>query len=100
MHIYIQALDYQLWKVIINGSHTPTINVDGIHCSKPKVDWDVHDMKQIELNTKAMNLLYYLLDINEFNVTFFLYFSQTNIGSTENNLWKRKSKRKIKLPKR
>ena len=67
MHIYIQALDYQLQRVTIKGSYTPTIKVDGKDVLKPEEDWDELDMKFIELNAKAINILYYTLDANEFN---------------------------------
>ena len=61
MHIYIQELDYQLWRVIIKGPHTPTIKVDDSEIFKPEEDWDEHDMRMIELNAKVMNILYYVL---------------------------------------
>ena len=48
MCMYIQVLDYQLWRVIINGSHTPAIKVNSIDVPKSEADWDVHDMKLIE----------------------------------------------------
>ena len=35
--------------------------------SKPEKDWDEHNNKQAQLNAKAMNVLYYALDANEFN---------------------------------
>ena len=41
--------------------------VNGIATPKPEDDWDEQDIKKIELNAKAMNLLYCALDPNEFN---------------------------------
>ncbi|WP_374695496.1 hypothetical protein ACEW7V_00205 [Areca yellow leaf disease phytoplasma] len=70
MKIYIQAIDFQLWKVILKGPHIPIIKVDGMDIPKPEEDWDDHDMKMGELNAKAMNLLYCALDANEFNQIF------------------------------
>ena len=70
MDIFIQALDYDKWNVIINEPHTLTIIVDGISSPKLKKDWDDLDKKLAQLNAKAMNILYYALDANEFNQTF------------------------------
>ena len=67
MKIYIQAIDYYLWKVIFKGPQIPTIRVDGINIPKPKEHWDDNDMKMEELNAKAMNVLYCALDSTEFN---------------------------------
>ena len=67
MHIYIQSISYYLWKVIIKGPHIPSIMVDSIPIPKLEDDWDENDMRQIELNTKVMNLLYCALDPNKFN---------------------------------
>ena len=33
---------------------------------KPEVDWDEHDKKIAQLNAKAVNVLYCVLDVNEF----------------------------------
>ena len=67
MKIYIQAVDFQLWKIIWKGAHTPTKNVDGVDIPKPEEEWEDQEMKMGELNAKAMNLLYCALDANEFN---------------------------------
>ena len=62
MRIFIQALDYDLWSVIINGSHTPTVVINGIPTPKLEKDWDDSDKKLVQLNSKAMNILYCALD--------------------------------------
>ena len=67
MQIYIQAVDYQFWRVIIKYPHTSTIKVDGKDVPKSEEDWDELDMKLIELNAKIMNILYCVLDANKFN---------------------------------
>ena len=63
----IQALDYDLWSVIINGPHTPTVVINGIPTPKLEKDWDDSDKKLVQLNAKAMNVLYCAPDANEFN---------------------------------
>ena len=70
MRIFIQALDYDLWSVIINGPHTPTFIINGIPTPKLEKDWDDSDKKLVQLNAKAMNVLYCALDANEFNRIF------------------------------
>ena len=67
MKIFIQALDYDLWSIIVNGPHTPTTRQNGMEILKPKMEWDEHDRKLAQLNAKAMNVLYCSLDANEFN---------------------------------
>ena len=70
MYIFIQVLDCGLWSIIISGSHTPTITIDGNIVSKIEKDWDDNDKKMAQLNIKAMNVLYCSLDANEFNQIF------------------------------
>ena len=70
MKIYVQAVDYHLWKVILKGPQIPLIKVDGIDIPKPEEDWDDNDMKLGELNAKAMNVLYCALDSTKFNRIF------------------------------
>ena len=67
MRIYVQSIDYNIWRTIIKGPYLPTIMVNSIASLKPEEDWDEQDIKNIELNAKAMNLLYCALDPNEFN---------------------------------
>ena len=65
--IFIQASDYNMWSVIINGPHIPTHTINNSIILKPEIDWDDHDRRMAQLNTKAINVLYYALDVNEFN---------------------------------
>ena len=67
MKIFIQASDYNLWNVIINGPHIPTYIINNTVILKPKNDWDDQDRRMAQLNAKAINVLYYALDVNEFN---------------------------------
>lgn len=41
--------------------------IDGALSVKPKRDWDDYYKKLVQLNAKAMNILYYTLDANMFN---------------------------------
>ena len=67
MYIFIQAFDYDRWSIIINRLSTPTIIVNGNVTPKFEKDCDDNDKKIAQLNAKAINILYCLLDANKFN---------------------------------
>ena len=67
MRIFIQALDYNMWSMIVNNPHIPTHTVENIIILKSKKDWDDNDKRMAQLNTKAINVLYYGIGVNEFN---------------------------------
>ena len=67
MKIFIQALDYDMWSVIVNGPHTLTKLIDGMSIPQSKGEWNDFDKKMAQLNAKVMNILYCALDANEFN---------------------------------
>ena len=62
MKIYIQVINYHLWRVILKGPQIFLIRVNGIGIPKPKEDWDDNDMRMRKFNAKAMNVLYCALD--------------------------------------
>ena len=67
MSIFVQATDYEIWSIITTGPHCPTKIIDGISTLKPEREWNEQDWKLAQLNAKAMNVLYCVLDINKFN---------------------------------
>ena len=67
MKIFIQALDYNMWSIIVNRPHLPTKLIDRKDIPKPKNEQDEVDKKMAQLNAKVMNILYCALDANEFN---------------------------------
>ena len=67
MKIFIQALDYDMWSIIVNRPHTTTKIIDGVESIKPEKEWDEVDKKMAQLNAKAIDVLYCALDANEFN---------------------------------
>ena len=79
--IYIQAVDYHLWKVILKGPQISSIKIDSIDILKPKEDWNDNDMRMRKVNAKAMNVLYYALDSTEFN--------RISTYSTAKKIWNR-----------
>jgi hypothetical protein len=72
MMIYVQSIDYNIWKIIEYGPYVPTktIKIDGRpdqSIPKPREEYDDEDRRKLSLNAKAKNLLYCALDRNEFN---------------------------------
>ena len=40
MRIYVQSIDYDLWRIIVNGPKTLTIKIEERDVPKPEFDWD------------------------------------------------------------
>ena len=56
MRIYLQALDYELWEIVCDGSFIPRKNA-----------LSELDRKNMSLNSKAMNVLFCALDKKDFH---------------------------------
>ena len=67
MRIYIQSIDYKLWRITLNDPRLPTKRVERVDVPKPEAEWDEKDVRMLQSNAKAMNILYCALDPNEFN---------------------------------
>ena len=67
MRIFIQASEFKLWTIMVNGPHTPSKLVNNVSIPKPECEWDECDERMAQLNAKAMNLLYCALSASEFN---------------------------------
>ena len=58
MKIFIQAFDYDMWSIIVNGPHTPTKIIDDIKSIKFEREWDEIDKKMTQLNAcRLRNLI-------------------------------------------
>ncbi|XP_015945316.1 uncharacterized protein LOC107470428 [Arachis duranensis] len=67
MKIFIQFVDYRLWKIILEGPQFPTITgADGMVTLKGEVDWNDDDRKKVELNAKVINLLNCAVSFEEY----------------------------------
>ncbi|XP_057756242.1 uncharacterized protein LOC130975462 [Arachis stenosperma] len=56
--IFVQAVDYRLWKIILEGlQFLTTTSAEGVVSLKPEANWTEEDRKKMELNAKAVNLL-------------------------------------------
>ncbi|KAH9765776.1 hypothetical protein KPL70_001961 [Citrus sinensis] len=68
MRIYLQALDYEIWKIVNDGPFMPlTKNEVGEDIPKPSRDWNEFEKRKASLNSKAMNALFCALDKKEFH---------------------------------
>jgi hypothetical protein len=67
MIMYIKGQDYHVWRIIANGPHIPTKTVEGATLAKLESEWNEADVRLIELNCKAMSILYCALDPIEYN---------------------------------
>ena len=54
-------------SIIVNRLYTPIKLIDSAKSTKFEKEWDKTNKKLTQLNTKAMNILYCTLDVNEFN---------------------------------
>ena len=63
MRIYVQSVDYELWRIIVKGLKTPTKKVEEINVPKPESEWNEDDLKMLQSNAKAMNILYCALEV-------------------------------------
>ena len=85
--IYIQAIDYHLWKVILKGPQISSIKIDGIDIPKPEEDWDDNDMRMGKLNAKEINVLYCTLNSIEFNRIFTYSTAKKNLEQIRSYTW-------------
>ncbi|XP_016191848.1 protein CROWDED NUCLEI 4-like [Arachis ipaensis] len=67
MRIFVQSIDYNIWKIILNGPDVPTKqNADGEVAAKEDSEWIEEEKKKVELNAKAINLMHYAINFEEF----------------------------------
>ncbi|BAT80174.1 hypothetical protein VIGAN_02315700 [Vigna angularis var. angularis] len=86
MIVYIKSIDYKLWLVIKNGPTIPTKLVDNEEVQKSEDEYDEEDMKNLELEAKAKNILYCAL-----SPEFFEIFSDTFKVNQANMGWSSKA---------
>ena len=58
MKLFIQASDYEVWRIILNGPLIPTKKVRDQEVVKQDEEWDANDLKLAQLNAKAMHTLF------------------------------------------
>ncbi|KAG5116623.1 hypothetical protein JHK84_042736 [Glycine max] len=68
MRVFIQSVDFKLWLVIKNGPKVPTKLVDNKEVEKSEDEYDEDDMKSLELEAKAKNILHCALNPDIFEI--------------------------------
>ncbi|RZB90724.1 Ankyrin repeat-containing protein isoform B [Glycine soja] len=68
MKIFIQSVDFKLWLLIKNGPKVPTKLVDNEEVEKTEDEYDEEDMKNLELEAKAKNILHCALNPDVFEI--------------------------------
>ncbi|KAH1056093.1 hypothetical protein J1N35_034158 [Gossypium stocksii] len=67
MKLFIEANDYEVWRIVTNGLFIPMKRVEGVFIPKEESGWDKNDIKKIKLNEKAMHTLFYAFGVNKHN---------------------------------
>ncbi|KAK7413000.1 hypothetical protein VNO78_04809 [Psophocarpus tetragonolobus] len=57
MRVFIKSVDFKLWLVIKNGTKIPTKLIDDEEVEKSEDEYDEDDVKNMELEAKARNIL-------------------------------------------
>ena len=65
MRLFVQANDYEVWKIIMKGPFILTKKVNDREVPKEEWEWDEKDTKMAQLNAKAMHTLFCALGPNE-----------------------------------
>ncbi|VFQ87125.1 unnamed protein product, partial [Cuscuta campestris] len=58
MRIYIQSTNFLLWRIIKNGEDVPMKKVEETNVPKTENEYDAQDIKKVENNAKAINIIY------------------------------------------
>ncbi|VFQ87846.1 unnamed protein product [Cuscuta campestris] len=66
MRIYIRSTNFQLWLVIKNGEQIPMKKVGETTVPKTEDEFDAEDIKKVENYAKAINMLYYAVNPNDY----------------------------------
>ena len=59
MSIFMRSCDYHIWDVVVNGSFVSMrkIRASGEQVPKQRSEWTNGEVKKIEINFKAINIL-------------------------------------------
>ncbi|GAV83325.1 UBN2 domain-containing protein, partial [Cephalotus follicularis] len=68
MTIFIQSLYYNLWDLIVDGPHLPTVTLEkGNVIPKPRNTYDDNDRRRVQINAKAKHIIISVVNSNDFN---------------------------------
>src|SRR5215475_1950824 len=66
MRIFIQSTDYQIWNIITNKPEVPMKTEGDSQVLKAKAEWNAEDVRKIELNAKAINMMHCATSFDEY----------------------------------
>ncbi|VFQ76168.1 unnamed protein product [Cuscuta campestris] len=66
MRIFIQSNNFFLWRIIKNGEEVPMKKVGETTVPKTEDEYDAQDIKKIENNAKAINILYCAVNLDDY----------------------------------
>ncbi|GAV80026.1 UBN2 domain-containing protein [Cephalotus follicularis] len=64
---FIQAYYYEVWEIITDGPQFVTKVLNGECVSKTREEYSNLDKKKLEMNAKAIHMIFYALSPNEYN---------------------------------
>ncbi|VFQ71578.1 unnamed protein product [Cuscuta campestris] len=66
MRIYIQSTNFLLWRIIKNGEDVPMKKVEETNVPKTENEYDAQDIKKVENNAKAINIIYCVVNPDDY----------------------------------
>ena len=79
MHIFIEAIDLNIWEAIEIGPYVPTMVVGNTTTEKPRENWSEEDRRRVEYKFKAKIIITFALGMDE-------YFRVSNCKSPK-DMW-------------
>ena len=65
MRVFLKSIDERVWLVVVNGWTPPSIIAGTVTTLKPTT-WDKTDFDSCGWNSKAMNVIYNSVTVEEF----------------------------------
>nr|KYP39777.1 Retrovirus-related Pol polyprotein from transposon TNT 1-94 [Cajanus cajan] len=66
MKIFMESVYRSIWQAVITEYKTPTKTKNGKEIEKPFDSWDQNEIKRVENDAKALNIIHSALNSNEF----------------------------------
>ncbi|CAA0827391.1 Unknown protein [Striga hermonthica] len=67
MRNFIQASNMNAWLSIMDGPYSPTVEREGATIAKPRKDWTDANLRKMQHDAAAINMLHCALDASEYN---------------------------------
>nr|GMD70681.1 UBN2 domain-containing protein [Ipomoea batatas] len=84
MSSFIQSVDYALCLIVENGLHMPVKFVDGEEVTKKSSEFNDDDLKKMNFNAKAINIILSALGLDEYSRKMILQVPQGQASGKEN----------------